>query len=255
MILPWQDSIAENGLQVSTMDPHVARRQGQPSMRIHFTEPWMGIRDRRAKLGNRSDTRHQIIAGLLEFLQYAGIKLAARLHRCDADSPRWPLACGQSTQHSRHRLMHDPQMFQSHPCRPVPTTILQTPQAPDQHRHAQFTLLTILHQCLNKQALALKFRDESRGITESAFRPEQYPGHSKFPPWQTRSGLLQDHIFFLHRMDAPLLLANCKRLIRMILTWHDVETKQDTIKQEKPCAHLVPWPVVWTFWETDGRCW
>ena len=210
MLLPWQDSLAENGLQLSSMDPHVARGQGQPSMRIHLTEPWMGIRDRRAKLGNRSDTSHQIMAGLLEFLPHTGIKLPARLDRCGAGLSWWPLACGQGTQHSRHRLMHDPQMFQSHPCRPVPTTILQAPQAPDQHRHAQFILLTILQQCRNKQALALKLRYKARGMAETAFRPKQDPGHSKFPPRQTRSRLLQDHMFFIHEMDDSISLSNCK---------------------------------------------
>lgn len=161
-----------NALNLLPMYPQVRPRHRLPAGGIQRTEPRMLKLCLGLQVRDRCHRRQKIIAGLLVLGDHCRRHIRARLHGRSARFLHWHHPFSQSLDGPTDPNVHDPQMFQRHPDRPIPAAILQTRHPLDQYPARPASCIASLHQCTDCLALALKIRRERFAVPPQTRHPE-----------------------------------------------------------------------------------
>jgi len=123
-----------DSLNLHSVDGDVVGGKCMPACGVERTKPWVCVFRFGFEVHNPGHGFEQDIAGPFKSLHRRGTSLWGRFHIGSACFAFRHNPARQSPNDSDHGLMHDGQMFERHPDRPVATAILQSVRAFDEMR-------------------------------------------------------------------------------------------------------------------------
>lgn len=197
--------------KLHAVNTQMARCQRMPAVRVHRSEPGVGIAQLCFQTGGRCDRGEERLAGLFVFRNYDRCYLRTGFHPRRAGRARGNSIVGKVADDPRHFQMDNAQVIQRHQHRPIATAVFHPDGAGDEDALCELISIARLYKLTDAFAFPVEFHIDRIAAANEPLNFEYPPPDDQFVFGKSRTGRAKLRFgVCTHGNENVALLAMCK---------------------------------------------